>query len=236
MLTDEENEKVKVHLLEQLDNFPEDQRKLIKHKILSMNNEEMEEFLKENNLDYSNQEEKKEQPCIFCLISEGKIKSFKIDENESHLAILELNPLSKGHTLILPKKHIELKDLKEETLEFAKKVSEKLVKKLKPKEIKLSKNEVLGHGTLEIIPVFDEEIKERKKATEEELQALQKEIIEEKPKDSGELVENTKVAGQEEGERSAGGRGNLIQEEPKKQPLPELPKELPKIPLRLKWI
>ena len=47
MLTDEQTQNIKTHLLDQLENFPEDQRKIIKHKILSMNNEEMETFLKE---------------------------------------------------------------------------------------------------------------------------------------------------------------------------------------------
>jgi histidine triad (HIT) family protein len=221
MLNEEQVQKIKNQLLKQLENFPEDKREEIKNKILSMTNEEIEQFVKENNLDYSNNPEEQKQKCIFCAIAEGKIKSYKIDENENYLAILELNPLSKGHTLIIPKKHTELKDIEENALEFAKKVSENLVKKLKPKEIKLSKNEIMTHAILEIIPIFGDE-KEKKTATEEELQSLQNELTQkqDKPKieEPKEKAPEIPIAKPEE------------KIEPPKKP------ELPKIPLRLKWI
>lgn len=216
MLNDEQVQKIKDQLLKQLENFPEDKREEIKNKILSMTNEEIEQFVKENNLDYSNNPEEQKQKCIFCAIAEGKIKSYKIDENENYLAILELNPLSKGHTLIIPKKHTETKDIKEDALEFAKKVSENLVSRLKPKEIKLSKNEIMTHAILEIIPIFGDE-KEKKPATDEYLIQLQAEIT----KKTEEKKESPKAP-------------EIKPEEPKIEP-PKKP-ELPKIPLRLKWI
>lgn len=43
--------------------------------------------------------------CIFCLIAQGKIPSSKIYETNSLYAFLDLNPVHKGHTLIIPKKH-----------------------------------------------------------------------------------------------------------------------------------
>ena len=43
--------------------------------------------------------------CIFCLIAQGKIPSSKIYETDSLYAFLDLNPVHKGHTLIIPKKH-----------------------------------------------------------------------------------------------------------------------------------
>lgn len=45
--------------------------------------------------------------CIFCLIAQGKIPSSKIYETDSLYAFLDLNPVHKGHTLIIPKKHAE---------------------------------------------------------------------------------------------------------------------------------
>lgn len=43
--------------------------------------------------------------CIFCAIAEGEIPSFKIYEDGEVLAYLDINPCSKGHTLVIPKKH-----------------------------------------------------------------------------------------------------------------------------------
>jgi histidine triad (HIT) family protein len=43
--------------------------------------------------------------CIFCKIVNGKIPSRKITETEKSLAFLDVFPLTKGHTLVIPKKH-----------------------------------------------------------------------------------------------------------------------------------
>ena len=55
--------------------------------------------------------------CVFCAIAEGEIPSFKIYEDELVLAYLDINPFSKGHTLVIPKEHSEgLLDIPDETL------------------------------------------------------------------------------------------------------------------------
>jgi len=43
--------------------------------------------------------------CIFCKIINGDIPSKKVYEDENTLAILDISQATKGHTLILPKKH-----------------------------------------------------------------------------------------------------------------------------------
>ncbi|PLW11628.1 hypothetical protein PCASD_23057 [Puccinia coronata f. sp. avenae] len=43
--------------------------------------------------------------CIFCKIIQGKIPSFKIFENSSVLAFFDINPVSFGHSLVIPKYH-----------------------------------------------------------------------------------------------------------------------------------
>lgn len=45
--------------------------------------------------------------CIFCKIIKGEIPSHKVYEDENVLAFLDVNPVSKGHTLVVPKKHVE---------------------------------------------------------------------------------------------------------------------------------
>jgi len=44
-------------------------------------------------------------PCIFCQIVSGKIPAEKIYENNNALAFLDINPLCRGHVLVIPKKH-----------------------------------------------------------------------------------------------------------------------------------
>ncbi|PSH00468.1 MAG: hypothetical protein BRC30_03380 [Nanohaloarchaea archaeon SW_7_46_7] len=45
--------------------------------------------------------------CIFCQIIEGEMPSNKVYEDDQVVAFLDLNPVSKGHTLVVPKQHVE---------------------------------------------------------------------------------------------------------------------------------
>lgn len=45
-------------------------------------------------------------PTIFTRIANGEIPSYKVAENEEYYAFLDINPLAKGHTLVIPK-HVE---------------------------------------------------------------------------------------------------------------------------------
>jgi histidine triad (HIT) family protein len=45
--------------------------------------------------------------CIFCKFIKGEINPVKIYEDEKYLAILDINPMHPGHTLLIPKKHID---------------------------------------------------------------------------------------------------------------------------------
>ena len=55
--------------------------------------------------------------CVFCAIAANEIPSFKVYEDDLVLAYLDINPFSKGHTLVIPKEHSSgLLDTPEETL------------------------------------------------------------------------------------------------------------------------
>jgi len=45
--------------------------------------------------------------CIFCMIASGKIPCAKVAEDENFIAFLDINPINPGHTLVIPKKHVE---------------------------------------------------------------------------------------------------------------------------------
>ena len=68
---------------------------------------------------------------IFSRIIAGEIPSYKVAENDHYYAFLDINPLAKGHTLVVPKKEVDyLYDLDDETLQgmiiFAKQVAQKI--------------------------------------------------------------------------------------------------------------
>ncbi len=45
--------------------------------------------------------------CIFCKIVTGELPSFRIYEDESYVAILDIHPLTEGQSLVIPKKHTD---------------------------------------------------------------------------------------------------------------------------------
>ena len=65
---------------------------------------------------------------IFSRIVAGEIPSYKVAENDKYYAFLDINPLVKGHTLVIPKQEVDyIFDLSDEDLAemqvFAKKVA-----------------------------------------------------------------------------------------------------------------
>jgi len=51
-----------------------------------------------------------EANCVFCAIIEGRIPCYKVFENETVLAFLDIGPISPGHTLVIPKAHFDRVD------------------------------------------------------------------------------------------------------------------------------
>ena len=70
-------------------------------------------------------------PSLFTRIIQGEIPCYKVTENDDFLAFLDINPLTVGHTLVIPKQEVDYYfDLPDETLAnmtlFAKRVAEAL--------------------------------------------------------------------------------------------------------------
>lgn len=47
------------------------------------------------------------EDCVFCKIVEGEIPSHRVYETENWMAFLDAEPVSRGHTLVIPKEHVE---------------------------------------------------------------------------------------------------------------------------------
>ncbi len=180
-LTETQVKDIKKQILSQIENFPPEQRDAAKQQIETMNAEQLEQFLIQNKLiKQSDSSEKQSEPegCIFCNIVENKIPSYKIDENKSAISILDINPMSKGQSLVIPKKHETIEKLPSSVLSLAKKTAKKLKSKLKPKpeEVKIETSSIQGHGIISIVPLYKDTKLERKKANPEELQKLQEKL------------------------------------------------------------
>lgn len=104
--------------------------------------------------------------CIFCDIVDGKIPSKKIFENEKLIAILDISQTTKGHSLIISKKHfdniLETDDsLLEEMIITAKKLGKQITNNLKASglNILVNTNESAGqtvmHTHLHLIPRYN---------------------------------------------------------------------------------
>lgn len=101
--------------------------------------------------------------CLFCKIISGDIPSNTIYEDEIVKVFLDINPISNGHCLIVPKKHYtNIEDIDLETLKHINEISKKLHKELKEKlnceGLTLIQNNGLGqevkHYHLHLVPRY----------------------------------------------------------------------------------
>jgi len=140
------------------------------------------------------------QNCVFCLIASEKIEGYKISEIQEAIAVLEINPVSKGHTMVLPKEHLQLKEMKGKIVLFAQKLAAQLKEKLNSRDIEIATVDFQGHGIINLIPVYNDEniSSKRYKATSEELRYIQnlflekKEIKKNEPEKSEDEEKNSK--------------------------------------------
>ena len=106
-----------------------------------------------------------ENNCIFCKIANGEIPSATLYEDEEFRVILDLGPASRGHALILPKKHAaDLFELPDETagkaMILAKKIAAVLKKGLKAEGVNVVQNngaaagQTVFHFHMHIIPRY----------------------------------------------------------------------------------
>ncbi len=96
---------------------------------------------------------------IFTKIVQGDIPSYKVAEDDDFLAFLDINPLAKGHTLVIPKKETDyIFDIHDDAYQklflFAKKVARAIDQVIECKRVGIA---VLGlevaHAHIHLIPI-----------------------------------------------------------------------------------
>jgi len=123
---------------------------------------------------------------IFTKIIKGEIPAYKVAEDENYLAFLDISPVAKGHTLVIPKKEVDyLFDLEDELYAglqlFAKKVALGLKKAVPCVKVGVL---VLGlevpHAHIHLIPMQDESdvlnFSDKVKMSQEELKKISEKI------------------------------------------------------------
>lgn len=123
---------------------------------------------------------------IFSKIIAGEIPCYKVAENDNYFAFLDINPLAKGHTLVVPKCETDyIFDLDDQTLGgmvvFAKELASKIKKMTGCKKVAMV---VLGlevpHAHIHLIPMNTESDvdfrKEKLKLTPEEFSQIAAEL------------------------------------------------------------
>jgi len=105
--------------------------------------------------------------CIFCKIVNREVPSYIVYEDDISIAFLDINPLSKGHILFIPKKHYtKISEIPDEELEKLVKSFKKLLKVV---EERISKNyniinncgklagQEIEHVHIHIVPRYGDE-------------------------------------------------------------------------------
>ena len=135
----------------------------------------------------------KKDDCIFCKIAAGEIPSRKIYEDKDLIAIMDLSPTSKGHSLIIPKEHYtNIYDIDEEiagkVMKTAKKLATKMTVALNCDGFNLLQNigetagQTMFHFQMHLIPRYKDADNNMLKFTsvsfsDEEMDAIRDQII-----------------------------------------------------------
>lgn len=133
----------------------------------------------------------KETACIFCKIANGEIPSETLYEDEDFRVILDVAPATRGHALILPKKHYaNLYELPEElgarAIALAKKMAAKMTEKLGCDGLNLVQNngeaagQTVFHFHMHLIPRYKDDCQQigwkAGTATAEELKVVREAV------------------------------------------------------------
>ncbi|MDA4122571.1 MAG: HIT domain-containing protein [Thaumarchaeota archaeon] len=108
------------------------------------------------------------EDCVFCKIIRGQLPSNKVYDDKGYVAFLDINPFSRGHTLVCPKAHGEtLWDMKEDEIgglfTAASKVSKGVMHATGAEGFRIlqnngeASNQVVAHVHVHVIPVMMED-------------------------------------------------------------------------------
>jgi histidine triad (HIT) family protein len=85
--------------------------------------------------------------CVFCAIVAGVAPAIRIYEDDDYLAILDIRPFTRGHTLVLPKRHtVDLTDTPPETLADMVAIGQRIARAARTTELADATNIAINDG------------------------------------------------------------------------------------------
>lgn len=129
----------------------------------------------------------KNETCAFCDIVAGRAEAYKIFEDDKSLCILDINPYTKGHSLVISKRHVPWwHDLEEDEMlslfRVARTVARKMMMALSPEFVCMyARGRRIPHTHIFLIPTVKDDVLDRF------FNALEK--FQESPKDLARLKE-----------------------------------------------
>lgn len=131
------------------------------------------------------------EDCIFCKIVKGEVPCQKLGENEEFLCFLDIKPITKGHALVVPKRHFQdfsafPEVLAERYVRFVKEMARKIITAVGADGYNIGMNngaaagQIVFHQHTHIIPRFTtDNLKTwpHLEVSQEELEAWREEIV-----------------------------------------------------------
>ena len=180
--------------------IPKEQQQIELQKFLSTLSPGQMEFLKSQ----------QKQQCLFCSIVEWQVPHYRIYEDNNFIGILDINPASKGHVIVIPKKHYKfITEVSEDFSIPIKKITDKIYQVLEADTSVIINNglnagQKVNHISIHIIPRYENDkisIEwQSNKASEEELKELSQRLMikQEAPKIKEETIKEIEDYHEEE--------------------------------------
>ena len=93
--------------------------------------------------------------CVFCAIVAGDAPAIRIYEDADYLAILDIRPFTRGHTLVIPKRHtVDLTDTPPETLAALATIGQRIARAARATELADATNIGINDGRAAFQSVF----------------------------------------------------------------------------------
>jgi len=171
-LTQEEIHDLKEQLKSQISHLSPDKKAEALKQIEEMSVEALEALI--------DQQKQQSSFPVYRKIIEGEIPSTKIEENNEAIAVLDNKPISKGHTIIIPKEQVKSpKEIPQEAFKLAESLSKKITENLKAQSVRAETEIKFGEAIINLIPIYDKQLtisSQRTEASPEELQKIKQEL------------------------------------------------------------
>jgi histidine triad (HIT) family protein len=98
--------------------------------------------------------------CIFCKIVAGQAEAYRVYEDELSMAILDINPFSRGHCLVIPRRHVPwwhdlTQDEVESLFRVARTVADKIMKAYSPDFVAMyARGRRIPHTHIFLVPTY----------------------------------------------------------------------------------